>query len=156
MNANKLVLPNEILLGEVKSLLQEGSSVVLMTKGSSMMPFIRGDKDSVLLTRKDHYELGEAVLAEIRPGLYVLHRLVELDGDKVTLQGDGNLKGQEHCLLENVCGSVDAIVTPRGRHKSPANDRAKRWRKLPLVVRRYTLAIKRRLVYKYIFRKNEN
>ena len=43
----KRVIPNEILLGEVTSLLAEGQEVVLLTKGGSMMPFLRSERDSV-------------------------------------------------------------------------------------------------------------
>ena len=50
---HKVVVPNAILLGEVKSLLAEGKDVVIPTKGNSMLPFIRGGRDSVNLRRLD-------------------------------------------------------------------------------------------------------
>ena len=39
---NKMVVPNEILLEEAADLLARGIEVILMTKGNSMLPFIRG------------------------------------------------------------------------------------------------------------------
>ena len=42
----KVTVPNEILLGEVGRLIEKGDKVTLLTKGSSMLPFIKGEKDS--------------------------------------------------------------------------------------------------------------
>ena len=36
-------------MGEVERLLSQGTAVTIMTKGSSMMPFIVGERDSVVL-----------------------------------------------------------------------------------------------------------
>ena len=44
----KLILPNEILMGEVERLLSQGTAVTIMTKGNSMLPFIVGERDSVV------------------------------------------------------------------------------------------------------------
>jgi len=141
-----VVLPNDVLLGEVGRLLREGHSVVLMTKGNSMLPFIRGDKDSVQLERSVCPAVGQAVLAEIRPGVYVLHRLIAVDSDNVTLHGDGNLRGDEHCRMENIAGVVTAIIGPGGRKRGPYDKTAAKWRKLPYIVRRIFLAFYRRLI----------
>lgn len=107
---NKVVVPNAILLGEVKSLLAEGKDVVIPTKGSSMLPFIRGSRDSVALRKLETLEVGDIVLAEIRKGVYVLHRVFELDGDDVTLMGDGNLRGVEKCRRSDVAGTALKVL----------------------------------------------
>ncbi|MBR6212996.1 MAG: S24/S26 family peptidase [Bacteroidales bacterium] len=107
---NKVVVPNAILLGEVKSLLAEGKDVVIPTKGSSMLPFIRGSRDSVALRKLETLEVGDIVLAEIRKGVYVLHRVFELDGDDVTLMGDGNLRGVEKCRRCDVAGTALKVL----------------------------------------------
>ena len=61
----KLVVPNAILLGEVERLVSEGNSVTLMPKGSSMLPFIRGGKDSVVLVAPGELHPGLIALAEV-------------------------------------------------------------------------------------------
>ena len=71
----KMIVPNEILLAEADDLLSKGIEVVLMTKGNSMLPFIRGEKDSVNLKRFGAVEVGDIVLARIAPQRYVLHRI---------------------------------------------------------------------------------
>lgn len=144
-----MLVPNAILLAEVAGLLAEGKEVELKAKGCSMLPFIVGDRDSVRL-RKEPVSEGDAVLAEIAPGHYVLHRIVSMKDGSVTLKGDGNLVGTEHCHTEDIKGKAVAVISPNGRirdlagHKSKA--RAARWNALPYIVRRYTLAIIRRLI----------
>lgn len=143
---NKVVVPNRILLAEVENLLREGNTVTLMTKGNSMLPFIRGEKDSVRLEHSETPAVGQAVLARLAPGHYVLHRLVAVDGQNATLHGDGNLRGDEHCKLSDICGVTTGIVRPNGKICGPFDEAAARWRKLPYTVRRYILAIYRRLI----------
>lgn len=46
---DKLIVENDEFFGKVVSLLAEGHSVTVPVKGVSMLPFIRGDKDSVVL-----------------------------------------------------------------------------------------------------------
>lgn len=60
---NKMTLPNAVLLGEATSLLNEGRHVIIPTKGTSMLPFIVGEKDSVKLLKKDEVHRGDIVLA---------------------------------------------------------------------------------------------
>lgn len=146
---DKLTLDNKILLGEVTSILKEGRKVILMTRGNSMLPFIRGDVDSVELVRADQIAEGDIVLGLTDQDVYVLHRIIQIDADGVTLMGDGNLRGTEHCSRENVCGKVTAILRPDGKRiltdTAKAIRRARRWRRL-LPVRRIILAIYRRTI----------
>ena len=139
----KMIVPNEILLAEADDLLSKGIEVVLMTKGNSMLPFIRGEKDSVNLKRFGAVEVGDIVLARIAPQRYVLHRIFAIDGDAVTLMGDGNLVGTESCRLGDILGTVTEIIRPNGSQKKVTKGTF--WRKL-LPVRRYILWLYRKLV----------
>ena len=142
------LIANEILLAEVGRLLSEGKDVVLMTKGFSMNPFIRGGRDSVLLRRMSPESIaaGDIVLAEVVKDRYVLHRVVRVDGGRLTLMGDGNIVGQEHCGKENVLGTVLSIVRPSGRQVKPG--KARLWRSFGPFVRRVLLALYRRTLLK--------
>jgi SOS-response transcriptional repressor LexA len=137
---NKMVVPNEILLEEAADLLSRGIEVILMTKGNSMLPFIRGEKDSVNLKKYDTVKVGDIVLARIAPHRYVLHRIFAIDGDQLTLMGDGNLLGTESCRSSDVLGTVHEIIRPNGSVKRVTDGSL--WRKL-LPVRRYLLWIYR-------------
>lgn len=136
----RVTLPNEIMLGEVARLLGEGREVVFTPKGISMLPFIRGDVDSVKLRQPDTLHVGDIVLACF-DGHYVLHRIYALDDEAVTLMGDGNLKGTEHGRLADVIGVVEEVVTPEGRHRKPG--KAWLWRH-SVGIRKYLLKVYRK------------
>ena len=137
------LVPNDLLLGEVSELLSEGKEVIIKTKGSSMLPFIRGDRDSVKLLKKEPLQVGDIALALTGPGRYVLHRIIALDSDEVTLMGDGNLRGTERCRAEDVKGCVIQILDEDGKPR-PLSD-GKVWRRLK-PFRRIILGIYRRLI----------
>ena len=136
-------LPNDAWLGEVSQMLREGKPYAIFVKGYSMRPFIEHTRDRVFLEKRDSYHVGDAVLAQIAPGHYVLHRIIEKKYDKLTLQGDGNIRVVEHCHEQDVSGVVTQYIRP---HRIiPADDpklvrRIKLWRKLR-PVRRYLLFI---------------
>lgn len=135
-------IANDILLAEVGRLLAEGHKVELKTKGNSMLPFIVGDRDSVLLCRHEILAPGDIVLAEIKPGTYVLHRIYDIQGDRVTLMGDGNIRGTEHCMSQHILGTVELILKADGRKIAPG--KAFAWKRL-LPLRRIILGIYRRI-----------
>ena len=136
-------LPNDAWLGEVSQMLREGKPYAIFVKGYSMRPFIEHTRDRVFLEKRDCYEVGDAVLAQIAPGHYVLHRIIEKNGDNLTLQGDGNIKGVERCLEQDVSGVVTKYIRPN--RTISADDpklirRIKLWRKLR-PIRKYLLFI---------------
>jgi len=147
MEVKKVIMPNAIMLGEVKRLLAEGREVVIMTKGVSMLPFIVGSRDSVLLYKKDDLKVGDIALAEVRPGHYVLHRVIEVLPERVTLKGDGNIRGTEVVVPSNVVGAVKEIQRGNGRIVDPWEPKWQRrwhiWIKIPTIVRRVLLKIRR-------------
>lgn len=149
---NKIVIPNELMLGEVSAMLSEGREVIILTKGVSMLPFIRGGIDSVLLVAKDSPVPGDIALCEIRPGHYVLHRIVAIDEKVVLLHGDGNLRGTESCTPAAIKGVVKSILRPDGKQRYPSAPRALRawklWKALPLLCRRVILKIYRIIYYR--------
>ena len=133
-------LPNEIFIPEIARLVAEGKQVVFTPTGVSMRPYIEGGVDSVTLVRADDLQVGDIVLAEVAPQHYVLHRIYAMQGDAVTLMGDGNLQGNEHCTRSNVLAKVSAIRSPKGRNKPLT--RAWLWRHI-LRTRRLWLKIYR-------------
>lgn len=147
---NSIVIPNAVILGEVSRMLSEGHSVVLMTKGGSMLPFIRGGKDSVELVRADSYGPYEIVLAEVTEGHYVLHRILSVEGSAVVLKGDGNLRGTETCRVDDIKGRVVKIISRKGKETdclaAGFERRSRRWVHMPYLCRRVLIAIYRRII----------
>jgi SOS-response transcriptional repressor LexA len=140
-------MPNSILSGDVKQLIQEGRKVTLKVKGNSMRPFIEGDRDSVILTGNDNYQIGDIVLAEISEGNFVLHRIVQINEKEVILMGDGNLAKTESCDIQHLVAKVETIIR-KGKQINPdtygQRTLAKIWNSLN-PIRRYLLAIYRRI-----------
>jgi len=82
------------------------------------------------------------VLALTDQDRYVVHRVLSMDGDCVTLMGDGNIAGREYCKREDVCAKVTHVVGKNGRKRSldaPFRRFAQKlWFKL-LPIRKYLL-----------------
>lgn len=128
--------------------MEDGLSVTLPVNGSSMLPFIIGGKESVILEKPSQLKVGDVVLAWADGCRYVVHRIIAIEGEAVTLMGDGNLAGTEHCPLADVKARVTHVV---GADEKP-HDLYCRWRCLAAKawwhlrpVRRYLLAIYRRV-----------
>ena len=138
---DKRTVANEVLLEEAAALMNEGREVSFTPLGSSMLPFIRGGKDSVRLRKLPSEAVGDMLLVRLPGNRYVLHRCIAIDGDRITLMGDGNIAGTESCTRADVLGTVVAVIRD-GKERKPGDGRL--WRRLkPL--RRYILAIYRRL-----------
>lgn len=152
------MITDERIIEEAIRLVEDGVCVTLPVSGNSMLPFIIGGKESVILQQPAEPKVGDVVLAWVeRPrasasagmeSLYVVHRIIRIDGDHVTLMGDGNIAGTEHCLRDGIKARVTHVVDEKERRHDIYN----RWRKLAArlwfwlrPVRRYILAIYRRV-----------
>lgn len=143
----KVVMRNDHLLPEVARLVAEGESVNIKTKGCSMLPFIHGGKDSVVLVKAEDVKPMDIVLAEVSEGMFVLHRVMEIKDGYVVLMGDGNIRGRERCRKDKVLAKAVSIEKD-GKSVDCCSRghifKARVWRFL-LPLRRYLLAIYRRL-----------
>jgi hypothetical protein len=142
-------VPNAELIPAIGKLIEEGQEVIFKPKGVSMLPFIRGGRDSVLLRKADGLKVGDIALAEISEGRYVLHRIETIEDEMIVLMGDGNLVGRERCRKEDVMAIAVKIIKENKEIdcQSPRHMRmAEIWKRL-LPVRRYLLAIYRRIIF---------
>ena len=142
-------MTDEIIIHEAIRLVDEGVSVTFPVKGYSMLPFIIGSRESVILQKPQAVRLGDVVLAWVDDCRYVVHRVIGIEGERVILMGDGNIVGVEHCLLSDVKALATHVVDAKGRKHdlyAPWRQKASRlwWQMRP--VRRYILAIYRRLL----------
>ena len=139
---------NSEFLPEVVKMLNERHTVTLRLRGFSMRPFLEDGRDKALLTKPVTIKKGDAVLAEVTPGHYVLHRIISIKGENVVLRGDGNI-GVERCSLADIKGFAIGFYR-KGRTKLDRTNGLK-WRVYFLVwttlfpLRRYLLAFYRRI-----------
>jgi hypothetical protein len=125
-----MYLPNDIFLPLVLDELRQhpGKTATINLRGRSMRPFLEDGRDKAILqlVTGDDWRKGDAVLAEIQPGHYVLHRIDAISSDgKVTLMGDGNL-GYEHCHKEDLRAKAVGFYR-KGRQKADLTTELK-WR----------------------------
>lgn len=146
--AKELQIENRKFLPEVITLLNEGHTVTLQLRGFSMRPFLEDNRDKALLSKAKDIQVGDAVLAETAPKHYVLHRIIKIQGETVTLRGDGNL-GTEVCHINDVHGL--AIGFYRKGHTKLDKTNGIKWLTYSHIwtalypIRRYLLAAYRRI-----------
>lgn len=97
-----MVVANPIFFALAEEQLSSGQRVQLTLSGTSMRPTLQpGDK--LTLAPVDHAPaVGDVVLFRYG-GHHLLHRVVEVDGDSYTLQGD-NCYTTERCRREDIAG----------------------------------------------------
>lgn len=153
---NKIVR-NGLFFSEVTRLLKSGQTVTIPVKGCSMLPFIRGDRDAVVLEgiesgtpegrSRIEAKVGDIVLF-LYEGRHIMHRIIASDGDRLRIQGDGIIANEEHCLRKDVFGKVVTILRKKSMQIDPYSPQMIRrlavWNVLK-PIRRYLLAIIRRI-----------
>ena len=106
----KKTIPNALFFATVEELIGEGRSVEMTVKGYSMRPFVRNERDVVVLSPIEPAELREGMVLLFRyKGGYVLHRLCRIEGARLTLEGDGNYRQEEVVGSEDVVAYVSAV-----------------------------------------------
>lgn len=111
------MLTDEKIIAEAIRLVNDGVAVTFPVNGRSMLPFIVGGEESVVLEKVGGLQVGDVVLADVQ-GRYVVHRIVKLQGDDVWLMGDGNLQQQEFCKFEDVKAVATHVVNAKGQRRS--------------------------------------
>ncbi len=103
-----MIVANDILFSNVKSDIKAGKEVKITAKGNSMLPFIRTG-DTVVLGKAHRLRTGMVVLVEPQEGVYILHRIVKLGENEMTLYGDGNLGIKEVVPYTSVVAVVKSV-----------------------------------------------
>lgn len=111
MSQKVIVVSNHRLLNDILPLLRDEKEVKIRAKGSSMMPLIRDGIDSFILRqlKEDSLRVGNIVLALLEDGRYVLHRIASINGQDITLRGDGNPYQKEHCHKINILAEAFCV-----------------------------------------------
>jgi signal peptidase I len=143
-------LANEIFFAKVETEISAGRSVRFKVKGHSMYPLLRDGKDEVTISPLTcDPSVYDIVLFRYR-GKHILHRIISIEGDTYTIQGDGIYLSCEYCTREEIIGVVTHIHKNGKVTIGTTSKRSKFyifcWRRLRFC-RRYLLAVLRR-VYK--------
>lgn len=145
----QLIVHNESFFSHILTEINAGHSVIIPSKGNSMLPFIRPNTDEIELSPLDDnsIQVGSIVLANTHANNYVIHRIEKIEVDTITLRGDGNLTAREYCKKSNVLAEATAIIRNKRKIKKTEFNwklHQKLWFSNPLL-RRIYLGIFRRL-----------
>ena len=105
--AKTLVISNRELFSVVRDTLVEGKTVRVAVKGESMLPFFRSGSTITLRPAKAEDIRKYAVVMADAGDNFVVHRIIEVGEEYVTLLGDGNYLGTERVAREKIYGVVD-------------------------------------------------
>lgn len=103
-------IANDRLFADLERLFAEGGDVQLPVKGYSMRPFLMSGRDSVHLVpvTPDRLRRGMVVLFRYRTG-HVLHRIRRIEGQRVTIVGDGNYRQREQVTTADILAFADSM-----------------------------------------------
>lgn len=105
-------------MGNALALLDKGIDVKIMPHGLSMLPFIMGDRDEVILSKiTRELKRGDIVLYKRISGQYVLHRLHHKNSDGLFFMGDSQ-NFIEGPILKEDCLALVETYYKKGRLKN--------------------------------------
>lgn len=146
-----LYIKNAAFFNEVKQLLRKNAcnSVTIVVRGYSMRPFLEDLRDKVILSSPKPPQKGQVVLVELEPDTYILHKIIKIEGNTITMRGDGNALSQKETFqADKIIGTVTTFIR-KGR-EIDADSRL--WRTYSATweflrpIRRLLLAIHRRII----------
>ena len=100
-------IANRELFSIVRDTLLEGSTVRIAVNGQSMLPFFRSGSTITLRPIKEGDIRKYNVVMANAGESFVVHRIIEVGEEEVTLLGDGNYLGTERVARDKIYGIVD-------------------------------------------------
>lgn len=141
----------DIATADITELLEEGATFKIVVRGYSMLPLLGFGHDTIVLRCVDKNEdiSGRIAMFRNENGRIVVHRIIGINNGIVSLRGDGNLYQVEQCKRDEIIAVLESVVRESGREISCSSRRWRRmerlWLNTPLWMRRYALAILRRV-----------
>lgn len=123
---NAIQIPNEQFVAYMKHYLDDGYRVRMVPKGNSMLPTLKNGEELVTLEHTAHVKPRDIVLALTDNGHYVIHRVLMVRGNTVTLKGDHNTTTEKARLEDVLARMVEVQPVPRAskiRRKADATFR---------------------------------
>lgn len=99
----KNVVEMELML----DVLKESGTVTLPVQGRSMLPFLKEGRDRVVLSLPDgNFRKGDIVVYH-RGKAYVMHRIISVSGNTVSIMGDNETNPDSGVNIENIVAAVE-------------------------------------------------
>lgn len=142
---------SQLAKDNIESLVPTGERFKIVVTGYSMLPLLGYGCDTIVVRRTDNEEplMGRITMFRAKDRHIIVHRVIAVDGDNITFQGDGNPYQREYAKRSDVVGVVEEVIREDGRTVSCTTPRwrcrERVWLSQPTIVRRYALAILRRM-----------
>lgn len=102
-----------IEIDNLEKRIKDEGFLVSNIKGVSMLPFLKQNKDNVVITKVDKpIEKYDIVLYKSK-GNYVLHRVININGDDLIIKGDNTISS-EIVNIKQVLGILKAKYNNKG------------------------------------------
>lgn len=93
--------------------IEEEGFIVSNIKGISMLPFLKQNRDNVVITKVDKpIEKYDVVLYKSNNN-YVLHRVIDINGDELLIKGDNTISS-EKVNIKQVLGILKSKYNKKG------------------------------------------
>jgi len=99
--------------GEAAStLLEAGIAVRLAARGQSMKPLVRSGSLLRVVPARGEAKIGDIALVRLENGGVIIHRVVAIDGGRVTTKGDAYVTPDGAVDRSRILGRVVAVERP--------------------------------------------
>ena len=102
----------------ISEIISSGGSFRLFPKGISMLPTIKEGEDSVELAAPKKLKRYDIVLYKRPSGQYVIHRIIKIKNDEVSLCGDNQVCLENNVDVNSVLAKVVGIYKGERLYKS--------------------------------------
>ncbi len=103
----------------IETAVSSGKEAKLTVTGYSMYPIFRSERDNVVLTAPNCLKKYDVVLYRRANGEYVLHRIIKISGDTLTIAGDNELVKEYPVYSSQVIAKMKSFV--RNGREYPAS-----------------------------------
>ncbi|MBQ7901869.1 MAG: S24 family peptidase [Clostridia bacterium] len=96
-NKNQFFSIND-LMPLIKETISQGKSIRFSVTGNSMFPLFANRRDSVTVSPADKIKKYDIVLHRRADGTYIMHRVIKVKGNLLTIAGDNEIQRSAMCL----------------------------------------------------------
>ncbi|MEG2865709.1 MAG: S24/S26 family peptidase [Mucinivorans sp.] len=132
MNAETLSqIAKQASLDEIESRLAANQEVTILIRGWSMRPMLFNLRHhAIICPIQKPLATGDVVVFKYK-NRFLIHRIIQIQGENLTIQGDGVPFATEKVTRQDVIGVMREAITPRGKHikcdSKPWIRKSKRW-----------------------------
>ena len=112
-NKNQFFSIND-LMPLIKETISQGKSIRFSVTGNSMFPLFANRRDSVTVSPADKIKKYDIVLHRRADGTYIMHRVIKVKGNLLTIAGDNEIQKECNVPASAVVAKVTAF-TRKGR-----------------------------------------